>query len=350
MILITAMLVAIAPLEAKTPKESFKINGKSVPKVVAQVNGTDLYSDFLEREMVAFKLMSIQQGKEIKPESEDKIAQKILEKKIDEELIYQKARLAGVQVPSDIILREIKNIEDQFPSKGLFERALAIQHLTRGALREKIERQLVAEKYLRQVIVPQVKMEELAPEDYYEKNKTTFMKPEMYEISHIFVSTLDATSQGKTSDPEAQKKAQRILEGINKDARDQIDVIHQKLKDGEDFSKLAKTFSEDESSREKGGSLGTLVPQSTIPEIGDEMTKLTLGEMSDVIKSSFGFHIIKLNNKIPSQLATYEEVKSDILNLLLVRETEKLKEKLLSGMKKSAEIKRFISLKKASKS
>ena len=115
-----------------------------------------------------------------------------------------------------------------------------------------------------------------------------------------------------------------------------------KLKKGEDFGNLAKQFSEDEATRDKGGSLGTLVPQTTVPEIADEMIRLTLGETSKVIKSSFGYHIIKLNNKIPSQLAPFEEVKADILNLLLVRETEKYKEELLTGFKKTAKIKMFI--------
>ncbi|GJL79429.1 MAG: peptidylprolyl isomerase [Nitrospinaceae bacterium] len=326
-------------LAAEASKEPFKINGKPVPEVIAKVNGTDIRSDFLEREMVAFKLMSTQQGKEIKPESEDKIARKIVEKEIDEELIYQKARLAGIQIPSEIILKEIKNIENQFPSPEFFERALAMQHLTRGTLREKIERQLVAEKYLRQVIVPKVKMEDLAPEEYYENNKTTFMKPEMYEVSHIFVSTINPSTQGQSPDPAAKKKAQRILDGINKEARDKIDGILRKLEKGEDFGKLAKKYSEDEATSDKGGSLGTLLPQSTVPEIAEAMQKLTLGETSKVIKSSFGFHVIKLNDKVPSQLAPYDEVKADILNLLLVRETEKLKGELLAGFKKTADIK-----------
>jgi parvulin-like peptidyl-prolyl isomerase len=335
-------LTPTSALTAEKPKEPFKINGKTVPKVIAQVNGTDIPVDFLKREMNAFKLMSSQQGKTVKSESEDKIARKIIDKEIDEELIYQKSRLAGVQIPDEIILKEIKNIEDQFPSPGLFERALAMQHLTRGKLREKIERQLVAEKYLRQVIVPKVKVDELSPEEYYQNNKDTFMKPKMYEVSHIFVSTLDPTSQGNAKDPAMQKKAKRILDGINKDASDKINAVLQKLKKGNDFGKLAKEFSEDESTRDKGGNLGTLLPQTTIPEVAAEMERLALGETSGVIKSSFGYHIIKLNNIVPSQLAPYEQVKADILNLLLVQETEKLKSELLTEFKKTAKIKRFI--------
>ncbi len=335
-------LTATGSLMAETPDAPFTLNGRPVPKVVAQVNDTQLNSDFLEREMVAFKLMSLQQGREIKPESEDKIARKILQGKIEEELIYQKARLASVQVPDEIILKEIEKIEQQFPDPKLFERALAIQHLTRGSLREKIERQLVAEKYLRQVIVPKIDRDQLDPKAHYENNQSAFMKPKMYDVSHIFVATLDASSQKQVADPASRKKAQRILDGINKEAHDRISAIAEKLDKGEIFSKLAKEFSEDETSKEKGGSLGVLLPGTTIPEISATMTKLALGESSGVIESSYGYHIIRLNKIIDSRLAPFEEVKSDILNLLMVRETQKLKEQLLTRLKKSADIKIFI--------
>lgn len=335
-------LTPLTSLQAETPDEAFTLNGRPVPKVVAKVNGTELNSDFLEREMVAFKLMSLQQGRKVKPESEDKIARKILQGKIEEELFYQKARLASVQIPDEIILKEIKNIEQQFPSPKLFERALAMQRLTRGSLREKIERQLVAEKYLRQVIIPKIKREQLDPEAHYKKNQSSFMKPKMYDVSHIFVRTMDTSSQQKVTDPAAKKKAQRILDGINKEAEDQIASIAEKLKKEDGFAKLAKEFSEDDSTKEKGGNLGVLLPGTTIPAIGAEMTKLAMGETSGILKSSYGYHIIRLNKIIASRLAPYEEVKSEILNLLMVRETERLKAELLVRLKKEADIKIFI--------
>jgi parvulin-like peptidyl-prolyl isomerase len=335
-------LTGATSLNADTKDAPFTLNGKPVPNVVAQVNDTQLSSDFLEREMVAFKLMSLQQGREITPESENKIARKILQVKIEEELIYQKARLASVQVPDEIILKEIDNIEKQFPDPKLFDRALAMQRLTRGSLREKIERQLVAEKYLRKVIVPKIKRDQLDPKTHYEKNQSTFMKPKMYDVSHIFVATMDTSSQRQVADPQARKKAQRILDGINKVAHDSINAIAEKLDKGASFSKLAEEFSEDKTTSEKGGSLGTLLPGTTIPEISAEMTKLAMGETSDVIKSSYGYHIIRLNKIVASRLASYEEVESDILNLLMVRETQKLKAELLARLKKNADIKIFI--------
>ncbi len=344
LLLFTAILsfTPFTSLQAETPDAPFTLNGRPVPKVVAQVNGTELNSAFLEQEMVAFRLMSLHQGREIKPESEDKIARKILQRKIEEELIYQKARSASVQVPDDIILKEIDKIEKQFPDPKLFDRALAMQRLTRGSLREKIERQLVAEKYLRQVLVPKIKRDQLDPKAHYKNNQSTFMKPKMYDASHIFVRTIDTSSQGNVADPAAKKKAQRILDGVNKEAHDKIAVVSGKLEKGESFIKLARDFSEDDTSKEKGGSLGVLLPETTIPAIAAKMTKLALGETSGIIQSSYGYHIIRLNKIIASRMAAFEEVKPDILNLLMVRETQKLKEELLIRLKNNADIKIFL--------
>ena len=72
------------------------------------------------------------------------------------------------------------------------------------------------------------------------------------------------------------------------------------------------------------------------------MTKLAFGESSGIIQSSFGYHIVKLNKIIASRMAPFEEVKVDILNLLMVRETQKLKEELLVRLKNNADIKIFI--------
>ena len=144
------------------------------------------------------------------------------------------------------------------------------------------------------------------------------------------------------TDPAAKKKAQRILDGINKEAHEKITAIAGKLEKGESFIKLAKEFSEDESSKEEGGSLGVLLPETTITAIAAEMTKLAMGETSGIIQSSYGYHIIRLNKIIASRMAPFEEVQPDILNLLMVRETQKLKEELLIRLKKNADIKIFI--------
>ena len=114
------------------------------------------------------------------------------------------------------------------------------------------------------------------------------------------------------------------------------------LKKGKPFTSIAKEFSEDPKTLEKGGDLGFIMKNQTLPEVSSAMVKLKLGEISSVIESSLGFHIIQLTEKKESHVIPLAEVKPEILNHLLKLETEKQLKDYLSGLRKKSEIKIFI--------
>ncbi|MZH02624.1 MAG: hypothetical protein F3745_04285, partial [Nitrospinae bacterium] len=107
---------------------------------------------------------------------------------------------------------------------------------------------------------------------YYDDNKSKFTKPVMYRVSHIHTTII--SPEGKPEDEASRKKAARLTKMIDEDARTKINSLLKKVQAGEDFSDLAKRYSEDEASKESGGKLGELHPGSTIPEISEVMTKL----------------------------------------------------------------------------
>jgi parvulin-like peptidyl-prolyl isomerase len=201
---------------------------------------------------------------------------------------------------------------------------------------------LVAETYLRQEIIPKVHVEEKVAEKYYQENEDNFIHPEMYQLSHIFIATMDPRHMGKADNPEDQKKADRMVQGLNADAKTTAQDILEQLKSGADYIELAKKYSEDKETREEGGALGQVSASSTIPEIATAMQTMKVGEISDLVKSSYGYHILKLNGKTPSKKTPYAEVKADIMNLLLQQETEKIKNQMLKDLKKLAKIETFI--------
>ncbi|MFQ5449729.1 MAG: peptidylprolyl isomerase [Nitrospinaceae bacterium] len=344
-VVVLALAAALIPTHspgAESKKNAFRINGKAVPKVVASVNGTELSSELLQRKMATHKFISAQRGQKITPASEEKIARELLQVEIDQELMYQTARKAGIMLGPDIVENEMKKMRDQFPSEELFARTLAMQKLTVAGLREVVEKQLVIEKYMRKEIAPKTHVAESQVEAFYKKNPDSFRRPELFKISHIFVATLDPATQGKTGDPASQKKAQKMIAEVNREAQMKINSVAEKLKAGEDFADLAKKYSEDEKTKDRGGDLGSLDPAVTLPNIAMVMTKLRVGGVSEVIQSPLGFHILKLNGKVPSEIVPFKDVKADILNHLLNVEIEKQKNRLLMELKKTADIKIFI--------
>ncbi len=319
----------------------FTINGKLVPKVVAKVNGAELTSDLLKREMIAYQLLISRQGGNIETEDKAKIARSLLMKAIDDELIYQQGLKQNINIDSATIDRELNHIQSQFPDKKLFLAALAAQRLTFEVLKNNIQKTLVQEEFVRANIAPGINVDDSEVKSFYDLNKETFLKPETFKIKHIYISTPEP-NDGEIESAEDQAKAKEIIDWVKKEARKKIDLAALALKSGKSFTIVAKEFSEDSNTSEKGGDLGFIMKNQILPEVSRVMVKLNEGETSSIIESSLGFHIIQLTKKKENQVVPFDEVKPEILNHLLKLETEKKLKSYLSGLRKKSAIKIFI--------
>lgn len=124
----------------------------------------------------------------------------------------------------------------------------------------------------------------------YKGNPKRFEAPEQVKIQHILI---------RANEPNARVRAEQILK---------------ELKVGADFEQMAKTRSQDSNNAASGGDLGAVSRGRMIPAFDEAAFKLNQpGEMSDVIETPFGFHIIKLNNKRPAGLLPFDEVKDTLV-------------------------------------
>ena len=334
------LLISLKGVVLTDGKTDFTINNQPVPQVVATVNGTNLTVDLLKREMIAYRLMISAQGQTLEAKDEKKIAQGLLMKAIDTELIYQQGLKKNITIDSATIDRELNHIQSQFPDKKLFLTALAAQRLTFDALKKKIARELVKEEFIRMEIAPKVTVADDKVSSFYKNNTATFKKPETFRVNHIYVS-IPVSGEGEPESAEDRIKAKEILDWVKKEAHKKISQAASALRAGKNFSSVAKEFSEDPETAKKGGDLGFIMKNQTLPEIATAMVKLKTGENSAIIESSIGFHIVQLTNKKPSRAVALDEVKPDILNHLLKFETEKLLQTYLSKLRKKSDIKIF---------
>ena len=338
---VLALLITLCGVVSAESETEFMINGKPVPNVVANVNGTELGSDLLKREMIAYQLLANRQGRNIETEDEAKIARGLLMKAIDDELVYQQGLKQNINIDSATIERELDHIQSQFPDKKLFLAALAAQRLTFDVLKKNIKKTLVKEEFVRASIASKVQVNDDKVKSFYDKNKDTFIKPVTFKVSHIYVS-IPASGDGEAESLEDRAKAKDILDWVKNEARKKINLASVALKSGKTFTGVAKEFSEDPKTFDKGGDLGFMMKNQTLPEISSAMEKLKLGEISTIIESSLGFHIIQLMEKKESHVIALDQVKPEILNHLLKLETEKQLKDYLSGLRKKSEIKIFI--------
>lgn len=340
LLLFLPILAPHPELIAQEKEKLFTLNGRPVPPVVAKVNGVPLSSETLAREFAAFRSRARQMEREIKPAEEVAVARELVTAAVERELVAQRAKHLGIIVTAEKINRQLKNIASQFPSRADFLTALAFQHTSAAALKEKIRGTLLADELTRREIAATVEVAADEIRKYYDDNKPQFTQPVLYRVRHIHVATIQPA--GGAADEASRKKAARITKMINAAAEERINFVLKKVEADEDFAQLAQRFSEDEASKVAGGLLGNLHSDSTLPEIAAAMVGLDEGGTSGVIQSQFGYHILKLDEIIPRRLLPFSATKTDIMNFLLQAKTRDLFKIYLADLKKKADIQIFI--------
>ena len=167
---------------------------------------------------------------------------------------------------------------------------------------------------------------------FYEDNPSKFEQPEMVRASHILISTKDPMdmnpnfSQRKDL-PDSEKAAKR------KQAEDLL----KRARAGEDFAKLAKEYSDDPGSKDKGGEY-TFPRGQMAPEFEAAAFSLKTNEISDLVTTQFGYHIIKLSEKIPAKQVEFDKVKDRIKSYLAQQEIGKKAPDFFAKLKKDANV------------
>jgi len=171
-----------------------------------------------------------------------------------------------------------------------------------------LKKRLIVESFLKKKVEVESKVSDEDMKKFYEQNKDKFKTGEQVKASHILVKT--------------EKEAKDILA---------------QLKSGGKFEELAKKNSVDSSSA-KGGDLGWFGKGSMVPAFEKAALALKEGQISDVVKSDFGFHIIKLTGKRPAGIRPFEEVKEQIKGAIMPTKQQEIFQKIKDELKKTAKI------------
>jgi len=150
---------------------------------------------------------------------------------------------------------------------------------------------------------------------YYNQHRDQYRVAEQAKVSHILIKTPLAGPDGKVDEKgvvEAQRRAEDLLK---------------QLKGGAKFEDLAKKYSEDPGSAKEGGSLGWIGKGRTVPEFERAAFSLPKGQISDLVKSSYGFHIIRVDDRQDAHMKTLDEVKGEIEPVLKQQKTQQVAQK-----------------------
>jgi parvulin-like peptidyl-prolyl isomerase len=202
-------------------------------------------------------------------------------------------------------------------------------YLDRPEIIEKVkalEDQLLVEAYIKEKILDKVSVSDSETKEYYEKNKQEYISPKEIKVRHILFSVpADATEEESTT---IRKKAESVLMEVKK---------------GANFSELAKRYSACPSAK-KGGVLEYFSRGQMVREFEDACFKLKKGELSNVVETPFGFHIIEMLDERRGSGRSFEEVQEEIRQRLLAEKQERRFNALISSLEAKAKIEKNLSL------
>ena len=212
----------------------------------------------------------------------DQNGEKAVDTLITQNLIEQEVKKEGVSVTQKEIDEEMKNLVEAYGGQAAFDQTLMQSGLTQELLEKDMKTNLEIKKLLK----PQIKITEEEMQTYFDENKESFAKAKEVNASHILV--------------EDEKTAKEVKAKLDK---------------GEDFAELAKEYSKD-GSAQTGGELGFFGEGAMVPEFEEAAFSMKVGEISEPVKSQFGYHIIKVNEIQEATEANFKDSKEQIENLL----------------------------------
>jgi peptidyl-prolyl cis-trans isomerase C len=254
----------------------------------------------------------------------DQIRSQVLENLIARELLYQQTLKKGIKVSQEETNEQLINLKSQFPNEAEFNQALTRMDLTEASIKEKIQRDLALKKLIEDEIVPKVTVSESEIRAFYDNNPETFKQPERVKASHILIKV----------DPKADS-AQKA------EAKKKIDMVQAKLQKGEDFGALAKKYSEGPSAP-KGGDLGYFSRGQMVKPFEDAAFGMKPGEVSGMVETRFGYHLIKVTDKTPEGTIPYADVKEKLGEFLKQRKIQEEIQVYVKNLEETAKIEKFV--------
>jgi parvulin-like peptidyl-prolyl isomerase len=264
-------------------------------QVVARVNGAPITNEQLDRTFsTVLRERKLNISRMQDPAKARELKRVALDRLIQEELFWQQARKDNVVVPEAEVEKAYAESMAKFPSKQAFELQLIRQGTDENGFRSNIRRLLSADRYAQRVVEQRVKVTDADIEAFYKLNAHLFGKPEMLKVRTIAIAA-----------PATKGADER------RSARLRLEALRQELVAGGDFAQSARQHSDDPT-RQWGGELDP-APLENLPEwMRGPVAKLKPGAISPVIETPDGYHLLKLDARIPATKVPLEEARQGI--------------------------------------
>jgi peptidyl-prolyl cis-trans isomerase C len=288
-----------------------------LPDVLARVNGESVKKADLDR---LIKNMELSANQPIPAERRDEILRRALDQLVTYAVLSQEIRARKVTVTDAEIDSNLKQMQSQFPNEGEFKKALTARGMTIEKLRSDARIDLGINRMMETELAGTPPPTDVQVREFYDKNPDKFKQDEAIRASHILIP--------------ADEKAD---DATKKQARAEIDDILKQLKGGADFAELAKKYSKDGSAAQ-GGDLNFFPKGQMVPAFDQAAWALKPGEISGVVTTPYGYHIIKLTERRPASTVPFEQVSPRIKEYLTEQQKQGRAQAFIDLLKQKAKI------------
>ncbi len=286
-------LVALVPVRADILEQVLvKVNGDIVTK-----------TEFEQRQVAALRQrQDLNAASPDSPELKKAVAEitpELILSAVDELLLVQRGRELGYALGDEQFASILDNIkkENKLETDEQFQAALKQEGLTLPELRRSLERQMLVSRVQQNEVMGKISVTEDEARAYYDKHKDQFTTPSSITLREILV--------------EVPRSEKGVNVGLDEEAKAKAEDIRKRLLAGEPFPRLAADLS-DASSKANGGQIGPFSSADLAPGLRDALRAMKVGDVTEVIRTTRGYQILKLESRTEETVRSFEAARDDI--------------------------------------
>jgi peptidyl-prolyl cis-trans isomerase C len=291
---------------------------------VATVNGVPISKADYDAEMSRLDRQIAMSGRNPDEKEMAVMKQKVLDNMIGRELLKQEAAKQGIKADEAEVTARMDELKKKFASEDEFKNALVKMNISEDTLRTQYAGEIALSKLIEKEIAAKITLGPNDAKDFYDQNPEIFKTPEMVRASHILVAV------DKAASPEDKAKA-----------LDKMKEIQKRVQGGEDFAEVAKQVS-DCPSKAQGGDLDFFQRGQMVPPFEDAAFTLKTGQVSDIVETEFGYHLIKATDRKEPGVMAFDEMKPRIEQHLKSEKVNQQLAQYVDKLRSSAKIETFI--------
>jgi len=340
------IFLAAIPLSCKpkSPKEtdadkSSTAPADSGPDIAVTINGVNILESEIDKLVKPQLEMIAKQSAQMPPSFAEQYAKQLREQFIEQtirrNLLDEKVKEANIVITDEQVMSTIQKIaasQKEPLSLEEFKKKLAEYGQSFDNVKEEVRKGLARNQFMEAQWSGKINVTEEDAQKYYQENIKQFETPEEVRASHILIKpVITDPNVDPNADPnEAKAKAKAV-------AKAKAEDLLKQLKDGADFAELAKAHSNCPSAP-NGGDLGFFPRGETTPSFEKAAFELEIGQISDIVETEYGYHIIKVTEHKDASTTSFEQAKDDIIKQLTQTKQSEIAEEYLKSLKAGARI------------